>query len=722
MKRGNWAWYILIGLTVTTAILVSTEIPFESNPDAYALIPEQERLELEQFQSAFKSDGYPTMAIVLGNKEGWRSYEDFQWMHEATKWWHVDDSLQTLSITNVPFPVQTFLGIKRKNFVPLASEKKFNRWSKRAHLFDDITSKFLSENRKYALLFIPAEGYSETKMTRFQKEFGRDNISLLPLDYYAIETELQSDNQKETLFVAAISFALILMLFFALTGSLRGLLFIFIMIAFSLSLTIHFVYFSGTSFSIHMVAVPCMLIVLSFTDLMHLLYTHHKMRLNAESTAALRLQLGKSLQRPMMLTSLTNMVGFVLFLLLADSSTLRDISIVSIAGVLFAFLTSRFLAIQLLTKERSLLKENTGEKWNRFHLNIIAALRPKRYILLSAAAVVAVLLAIFVFRQSQINHVPYVTEGDHPAFKAANIVSDHFFGDKTAAIHIEFNDSHYLWNDSTLAHLELLENKLAQLFPIKVISSPTVLAKRYHRFQRNGHPGAYSLPVKYDSLLISNSDILGGSSIVKNNKGRARVLFSYADVDLKTSLRKWKELQSFMDRNPPPGYIKTTLSGVAFHNDLTTQRFSKNIIIGLLISILFGALVTLFFTKNLIVFIATLIANSLPLLVALLLMAVMNSNLNPITLFFFTVIMGLCVDDSIYLLLHRDSFSKGSLYPIAITSVVLAVGFSAFLFSGYDWVQPFGWAFLAGIAVAFLFDAFLLALFTDRNRIFDANG
>ena len=719
MNKWKWIWYGLMLLTIAAAAFVAPKIPFQSNPDAYTLIPEEDRKELEAFESNFESNGYPINILVLKHEQQWSTYEDFQWMDRATNWWQINDSLQTLSITNVPFPVNTFLGIKEKNFVPLETQKKFEKWYQKADKFDDITRKFLSENRKYALLFIPAEKYSEANLRKFQTQLPNSQVTTLPLDYLAIENELRADNQNETLLLSAISFAIILLLFLLLTGSLRGLVFISSMIAFSLSLTTLFIYVSGMWFSIHMVAIPCMLIVLSFTDLMHLVYTHHKLRTSETSDKALRKLLGKSLHRPMLLTSLTNMIGFILFLILADSPTLTDISVLSIVGVVFAFLTSRILAIRLLTPETQLLKESTGSKWNRFHAKTTERLRPKRYVLLGVSGALAIVIAIVVWNRSTINNVPFVTEGDHPAFEAANILGDHFFGDKTGAIHITYTDPKYLWNDTTMNYLERLEEKMYDLFPVKVISSPTVLAKRYHRFQRNGHSGAFSFPVTYDSLLLQNTDLLGGSNIVRHESNAARIRFSFSYFDLESSLENWHKMERFLKENPPPKGIETTLSGMAYHNDITTQRFSENILLGILISIIFGAILTFIFVRNGIIFLVTLLANSLPLLASLLVMLLLDSDLNPISLFFFTVIMGLCVDDSIYLLLHRDSTSRSSLYPIAITSAVLAVGFAAFLFSGYDWVQPFGWAFLVGIAVAFVFDAFLLALFTDRNSIFD---
>lgn len=721
MNKLRWIWYVVMLLVVSAAVVVAPEIPFQINPDAYTLIPEEDRRELEAFEAEFESSGYPIMVMVLKNERGWKSYDDYLWIDEATSWWHVNDTLQTLSITNVPFPVQTFLGIKKKNFVPLESEERFEKWYAKAHLFKDITRKFLSKDRKYALLFVPSENYSEKRVATFHSEMKKGGITLIPLDYKAIENEMQAANQKETILLGSISFAVILLLFFLFTGSLRGLLFIFSMIAFSLSLTTLFVYFSDMWFSIHMVAIPCMLIVLSFTDLMHLMYSHHKVKETVSTDRELRKALSKSLHRPMVLTSLTNMIGFVLFLFLANSPTLTDISLLSIFGVFFAFLTSRFVAIQLLTAKMHFLKVGTGNRWNHFHEKYAERWRSKRYTLLGITGALSVVLAIVVWNKSTINNVPFVTDGEHPSFEAANVMGDHFFGDKTGAIHFSYENADDLWNERSMEYIEKLENHISELFPIKVISSPTVVAKRYHRFQRKGHPGAYSYPVRYDSLFLQNTDLLGGESIIRNHKGKARMRFSFSNFDLEDALVSWHKLEEYIAKNPPPKRLKATLSGVAYHNDLTTKSFSENILLGILISIVFGALLTFAFVRNWTVFLATLLANSLPLLVALLIMILLGSDLNPISLFFFTVIMGLCVDDSIYLLLHRDKTSRGSIYPIAITSVVLAVGFAAFLFSGYDWVQPFGWAFLIGIMVAFLFDAFLLALFTDRNSIFDAD-
>lgn len=711
---------VLVALVIVTAGFLSVQIPFESDPNPYALIPENDRLELEAFENSF-GHGDPMMALVAENKNQWSNYSDFQLLNEMTHWWKDGDTTVAMSICNVPFPVQTIFGVKKKPFLDLSSEKRFSKWNSRADKFNDITSKFLSKNRKYALLFVPSKHYSLDKVHQFNSKFQTKNITLLPLDYNEIEAELHSTNQYETGLLALISLAIILTVFYLLTGSLKGLFFIFSMICLSLSLTAIFMFVSGIPFSVHMVAIPCMLIVLSFTDLMHLLHTHHKLRHKANSDSDLRKMLSKSLNRPMILTSLSNVIGFVLFLFLAKSKALRDISLVSITGVAFAFIASRFLAIQMLTKSASYFRKGTGEKWQGNYETFLHKIRPKRNGLLFFFTLLTGALIVLVAKNMTIDNVPYVMDGKSPSFKASKIISEHFFGDKTASVHIEFDKTEDLWSPKSMQHLEKVTNKIEQLFHPIGISSVVVVAKRFHRYQRNGHPGAFTLPGTYDKELINNAEKLGGGGVINLKDRKSRIQFSYKDLDLESSRLKMEQLNAFLIENPAPEGIRMKLHGRAYLNDKATYEFSTNIIWGLLLTIFFGALLTFIFVQNFHVFLATLVANSLPLIAALSIMHFTGSQLNPISLFFFTVIMGLCVDDSIYLILHRGENNAGSIYPIAITSAVLAVGFAAFLFSSYEWIRPFGWVFLVAIIIAFLFDALLLTLFIERNSIFDAN-
>ena len=104
--------------------------------------------------------------------------------------------------------------------------------------------------------------------------------------------------------------------------------------------------------------------------------------------------------------------------------------------------------------------------------------------------------------------------------------------------------------------------------------------------------------------------------------------------------------------------------------------------------------------------------NILPVLLVIYLMPYFGLNINPQSLFLLTILAGLCVDDSIYLILNRVSKrSDLSYFPIVVTSIVLAAGFLAFGFSSYSWLSPFAILFVIGISLALILDVIIVPLF-----------
>ena len=92
-------------------------------------------------------------------------------------------------------------------------------------------------------------------------------------------------------------------------------------------------------------------------------------------------------------------------------------------------------------------------------------------------------------------------------------------------------------------------------------------------------------------------------------------------------------------------------------------------------------------------------------------------------LFFLSILVGICVDDSIYIITQNDKYSGNlHIFPIFVTSTVLAVGFIALAFSNFEWIRPFAWIFLVGIGMAYVMDLFILPLFFNRNANFDERG
>lgn len=86
--------------------------------------------------------------------------------------------------------------------------------------------------------------------------------------------------------------------------------------------------------------------------------------------------------------------------------------------------------------------------------------------------------------------------------------------------------------------------------------------------------------------------------------------------------------------------------------------------------------------------------------------------INPQSLFLLTILSGLCVDDSIYIMMSKETERKQlEFYPILTTSLVLTSGFISFGFSNFNWLSPFLWIFLIGTITALILDIYILPSF-----------
>ena len=110
-----------------------------------------------------------------------------------------------------------------------------------------------------------------------------------------------------------------------------------------------------------------------------------------------------------------------------------------------------------------------------------------------------------------------------------------------------------------------------------------------------------------------------------------------------------------------------------------------------------------------------LLVNLIPLMLVVLLMPLFGLEINPQSLFLLTILAGLCVDDSIYIML-QDKKQEIGFYPVLVTSAVLTAGFITFGFSNLTWLSPYAWIFLIGILTALLLDLFILPAFIQSTK------
>ena len=706
------------------------KIELDADGDGYSLAS-QEQLDLyENFKKNFPASGNAETIIILENTKGWKTLQDFEVLARVTDFWDIRPEVtRASSITNLNYPRKGLFMMKNDRFLDLENERNFDKRMSNSDKYVDIIHKFVSKNKKYALIHIQVKDENGIQL-RSKELFEESEVlsgSIKPhyLQYDLIQRDLKSVMRTDAIVLALVAMLLILLSFFILTKSLKGLLLIGLVIAFNLACTLLFMVVMNISFSIHMITIPCIVIVLSFTDVMHLIYHQRLIAEEAEDHKDLRKKVIDRIKSPMLLSSLTNIIGFVVFLILSDNVHLFNFSLVAIFGVLIAFLNSRLLIVHVLSKDLLFIHRVDFTRLNRVHESISKWIRSKRKTVVFGlvAVTLAAIFGVASLFKIDTSENDFNTKLSEP-MKAAKILKDEFYGSKLIEIAIHFKGD--FWTSDRLKKIEKVEQEIETIFESKAINTPTLIAKRYHRYSLNGNPAAFTIQdtitAKTRAELEKHCGHLGGDGVLSKDRKTARIVYGINDIGLEANRKRYAEVKDVLAKYSNDE-MRFEITGKDYISDEGTYYFTLKILFGLAMGILFSSFLTFMVLKSFKESVGLIFVNLIPVLITLVIMLIAGIAVSPLTLLFLSILVGICVDDSIYIITQNESErDKIHIFPIFVTSTVLALGFIALGFSSFYWVRPFAWIFLVGIAIAYLMDLFILPLFFKRNITFDEHG
>jgi predicted RND superfamily exporter protein len=724
--RTNQFIYSLVLITISLGIWSAFHLPTETDINAYNLASNKDISAYKAFTDSLSKGKDKYSIVILEKQTGWETLSDFRVLKEIISFWASQSGIgKVSSLVDLDYPKQGILRSRTVPFLDLGNRNRFEKRVEKFDLFQDILQKFLAENRKYTLAFLEtSEGISSQSAEAFEElDFSNWGIEIHYLQYDLIQKELESYLQKDTILLGAISLLLILSGFYFFTHSLKGLALITLLVAFNISATFIAMWLLNMSFTMHMITIPCIIIVLSFTDIMHILYFQNAFRSGCETDRDLRQKIISEVKKPLLLTSLTNIIGFVMFLILADNIHLLNYSLASIIGVASAYFSSRFLVIRLMDRE-SLYIRRTNFQWiHAVHQTVFQYLLQRRKLVLSTFLVINLLVISFVVSTFKIDNADKdFSISNANLNQGKEIVEAEFFGRKQAEIFITVANG-TIWNQPILDKIQLIENEITEIFEPLYINSPTLIVKRYSRYTSGGQAEAFFVPKKlgkrFTRDLAKYKTSLGGEGIIATQSDQARIVFGFGDQNLETLRGKYAKIRNLLAQKSS-SEVSFELAGLQYLSDEATYSFSNKILIGFGVSVLFSSLFILFLLKSIRTSLGLLFVNLFPIFVALGLIILLEISITPLTLFLLSILLGVCVDDSIYLVTQSKHKSNAiHILPIFITSFVLSLGFLSLSFSSFTWVKPFGWIFLIGIALAYFLDIFILMLFLDKDTSFE---
>ncbi len=540
-----------------------------------------------------------------------------------------------------------------------------------------------------------------------------------------LKAQMKSDMQK----FMRITFLIILVFLFIVFRRATAVFYPLLVILLSLVATIGAMAWSGTAFKLPTQIVPSLIIVVSVGATVHILSIFFdEFNKTGDKREALSYTLKHS-GLAIAMTSITTAIGVGSF---AGSAVapISDLGIFASLGVLI----SLFLTLTLLPALLSIttLKPKPSTTTNALDgimkkLAIIPIKYTKSVLTLSAVLVV---LALVASSQVQLSHNPLKWfQPDVPVRVATEVIDHKMNGSVTIELVVDTGKVNGWQDPERLNKLNELSNKFENYKDEythvgKVVSLATIV-KETNRALHENKEEYYTIPTKQDLvsqelLLFENSGSDDLEDVVDSQFSKARVTIKLPWQDSIYSTKVLEYVTTEAQKTFAQDTIETT--GMT---PLLANTFSQSIHSSIFSYLIAGAGITLMMMLILGSFrmgLLSMIPNVTPIIMGLLVMYIGKMPLDMFTLLIGSIAIGLAVDDTIHFMhnfkryylesgdpakaIEQTFFTTGK--AMVITSVVLSLGFFAYLAANMISVQNFG--LITGSVILFaLFADLLLA-------------
>ena len=630
---------------------------------------------------------------------------------------NLDGVKEATSITSIRLPERSGFGIKKRKLVSLSSEASFQKHYKKLDAYPDVTPKFLSKDKTATCIYVDLDG-TDTWQTIEHIQKSVSDFDFPKVYYSGSEVFRKTAKEQfsaEVFVLPSIAGLSLLALFFFFFRDVRSLLVALVILGFNSAAILLIFWLLNITVGVLTLTVPLLILVLSFCDIVHVLYTFKQESNNLPIEDRLKSTMG-SLRKALWLTSLTTFCAFAIFTV-SSVDQIVEFGLVTSIGIAIAFLSARYIlpqciavfGVQSFTRKPP-VQIFTGKlkvALSRYRMSSIVGI---------LALVIAGIVAVFNF---SINDSPQKNLGDELGGSIA-FLNEKFEGTRT--IEVVMRDTNVL-TGNTLLIVDSIEQFLRDTYQCNSVFSINTVVKRLNRFNHFGFSEYFRLPEKMDSSFFAqlekHKDALGLMNAVTDDHKLLRIVGRLKDTGSAEACERNEELQRFLATLPVEGE-HVFISGHSYVYDQSMFRVTRLILLSVLLSVLMAMLVIGLVFRSVRLVFALLIPNLLPLVTALVLMQLLGIDLNPFSAMALSILLGLSIDDTIYItscarenqISEVDSPIEKSLeknvFPVLVTSLLLAIGFGTLIFSSIESNKNIGILVSLILLIALLSDLLIL--------------
>lgn len=551
------------------------------------------------------------------------------------------------------------------------------------------------------------------------EKFGIDNIKMIgKLTAANVFIEfIQTDFNK--FLIASIFLSLLLLL--VIFRNLKVALLPFCISLLSIVWLFGLMAFLGFKINLLSSLLPPIILFVSMSDAVHLMNAMQKTK---GDTKLLQLQYSVGIVwTPTLLTSVTTAIGF-LSLLFINTEPVQYLGLFAGLGILLAFIITFTFGLLVSVFTSFANSKRIVEVPVSF---LYFLLRNKKTFLISILLVIIVLIP--GISHLRVNSFLLDDLPEDSEVRQNFEYSDAYFGgSKPYEVRIEVRDTSLsIWDKEVMDQILIVENYLADSFPLANTRSPSTLLKYMNQAGNGGLNEYYAYPKDQESYdaakrLISRIDPKRLTKLITKDQNVARVIGFFPEIGSFETGKKNKELLSYLDKNIDHQLIKYRITGTTYLIDKSHELLSFNLMKGLLFAIgIIGLILGIYF-KSFKLMIISLIPNLIPLLMVAGVLGWLGISLKMTTSIIFTIAFGIAVDDTIHMMsyflknreedpYHRmEETFKHAGSAMLITSIIMIAGFGLFLFSEFGATFYLGLFVSLSLIIALIIDLTLLPL------------
>lgn len=677
--------------------------------------------------------------IILGLEfeESALSYENLKFIASLTESFDgVEKVKKAMSISNLTYPIIESFGIINVPFINLENEESAIKSISLLKKRKDVSAGFISTDSLKAAIFITHQKIDNKQDADRLLELLVSKIeSKQPHNYHlagklVAEKSYIEETIKELSFFVAISILLVIIYLWFTYRSWVGVLVPLILVLLTIVSTVGTMVFMGKQLDIMTVLMPCILFVVSMSDVIHIIteYEFFTSKNFAPQEAVIKTL--KKVGLATFLTTLTTAFAFVT-LKLSIIKPIGDFGFYSAIGVCFAYVLTIFLLPLIFIVFN--VKKITKKKQKKDRLNLF--LNSVNYVVnfkSKAVLIVSLIFAVFSligWSQLSINDTMLNDLSEkHPTKKDLNFFNNHFGGLRIFDIQFQVPKNSSVLSFESIQAISKIEEKLKDSRHFTSIISPVTLMKTFNQAFHSGEFEYFKIPSQkqeYQDLYKKSKPFLKGklvSQIIDKHEIFGRLTARQPDAGSKLSLIQKAALEKEIKTLVAGTDLNYRITGSSDLIDQNNLSLSKNLFQSLGLNILLLViLVSMLFSSFKLGLIA-LICNILPILFIAGVMGFVGIDLSVSISIIFTIAFGIAVDDTIHFLSRYklesmsnqsvDENIRSTLYntgkAMIKTTFVIAAGFAVLMFSEFKSTALVGFMVTLTLLIAVLCDLILL--------------